>query len=173
MVRKINIGSDVFQIPTWINIDIRASVKPTAVMNTLHIGFKNSSVEEINISNVLEHLYYEDIKTALRECYRILISACPIFMICPLVDIAENCYKRGEIDEATFNHIIEGDEDGPGKHRTQLRQGDLERLATECGFVALERIDLNVYPFIVVSDTKNPKPDPWQYGVKAYKPIAY
>lgn len=138
-------------------------------MDILRLGFKDSCASEINLGNIIEHLEEKDIRPALNECKRILGPGGVVYIVCPMLDMVEECFKRGETDHDMVLHVKWGDADGPNSHKTQLRTGDLEKFTMDCGFSRWERIDLVRFPWLVVSNMRNPKPDPWQYGIKVFK----
>jgi len=168
-LKRINIGCDIFKVPGMINVDLRWSVKPTVVMNILRMGFKDSCSSEINLGNIVEHLSEGDIRPALNECKRILVPTGVVYIVSPMLDIVEECYKRGETDQNMVNQVKNGDAEGPNSHQVQLKSGDLEKFASDCGFRKLERLNLKRFPYMVVSNINDPKPDPWQYGIAAFK----
>jgi predicted SAM-dependent methyltransferase len=168
MLARINIGPDIFKIPGMINVDIRLSVYPNIVMDVKRMAFKDRIASEIHMGNVLEHLLIIDVPTALSECKRILIDSGIFYLTIPFVDVAEECYQRGEITADGLKRIVYGEESGYNSHKTEYRRGDLERILLCNGF-RTEPLNLNTFPYLIVSNTRNPKPDPWQYGVKAFK----
>ena len=165
---KINIGPDIFKIPGMVNIDIRPEVHPDLVMNIKNLGIKNLSVAEIHMGNILEHLFPIDLIAALAECHRILAPNGQMCITIPLVDLALQSRLEKKISEETYTHILKGDGTPFGSHKIQFQMGDIERYLWQNGFKC-EVLDLRTYPFLVVSNTSNPVPDPWQYGVKAFK----
>lgn len=169
MYYKINIGSDIFKLGGWVNVDLRLSVQPTMVSNILQLGLRNDCACEVNLGNILEHLPPEDIIPALIECKRIMATGAILYITCPMIDLAEESFNRGEITQEALRLIIEGEDSGPNHHLTQMRSGDLERYVISCGFHSCSVIDLKTFPYVVVSNVKDPKPDPWQYGVQAVK----
>jgi predicted SAM-dependent methyltransferase len=168
MLARINIGSDVFKIPGLINVDIRMAVHPDVLMNLKKLGFRDKIASEVHMGNVLEHLFMEDVPQALSECKRILVDPGVLYLTVPLVDVAQECFERGEITQDALSHIINGEDEGYNHHRAEYRRGDLERVLLINGF-RTEPLNLNTFPYLVVSNCLDPKPDPWQYGVKAFK----
>jgi predicted SAM-dependent methyltransferase len=165
---KLNIGSDIFKISGMINVDIRMSVHPDILMNIKKMGFRDKIAYEIHMGNVLEHISMEDVPQVLSECKRILIDRGIFYLTVPLVDVAQECYERKEITFESLNHIIHGEPEGYNHHRVEYRRGDIERVLLINGY-RTEPLNINTYPYLVVSNVLNPKPDPWQYGVKAFK----
>jgi hypothetical protein len=91
-----------------------------------------------------------------------------LYITVPLLDVAQECYERGEITQDALRHIICGESEGYNSHKSEFRRGDIERVLEENGF-RTEPLDLGPFPYLVVSDVTNPKVDPWQYGVKGFK----
>jgi predicted SAM-dependent methyltransferase len=168
MLARINIGSDVFKIPGLVNVDIRMCVHPNVLMDLKKLGFRNKIASEVHMGNVLEHLPLEDVPQALSECKRILVDPGVLYLTVPLVDVAQECFERKEITLEALNHIINGENEGYNHHRSEYRRGDLERVLASNGF-RTEPLYLNNFPYLVVSNNRDPKPDPWQYGIKAFK----
>lgn len=164
---RLNIGSDVCQIKGMINLDIRSEVGPDMVMDIRRLGFKDGCANEINLGNILEHLTPRGARESLAECWRVLDQG-RLFVTIPRRDIAEAMYDKGEISAQQLERIKCGEGNGPNSHKTSFKTGDLERLLLDCDFES-EPLDLAIFPYIVVSDISNPKPDPWQYGVVARK----
>jgi predicted SAM-dependent methyltransferase len=165
---RINIGSDVFLVPGLVNIDIRREVHPNVVMAITELGLRSGIASEITLGNILEHLPPESISPALSECKRVLEDSGVLYITIPLVDVAEECHARGEISQETLQHIIKGDPAGYNSHKMEYRRGDLENTLLRNG-LRTEPLDLRTFPYLIVSDVKNPQVDPWQHGVRAYK----
>ena len=163
---RLNIGSDYFRIENFINVDIRPSVNPDLVMNIGRLGFKDCSVSEILLGNVLEHLEITWIYKSLEECRRILKNDGVLYVTIPLSDRAQKYLDAGQIDKDTYNRIVKGEPEGYNSHKTWFVEGDLEIILRQCEF-SFEPLDLFSFPYLIVSDSLNPRPDPWQYGVKA------
>jgi predicted SAM-dependent methyltransferase len=168
MLARLNIGSDVFKIPGLVNVDIRPEVHPDVVMNAKKLGFPDRIASEINLGNILEHIPMADVPVALSECKRVLVDTGTLYITVPLVDVAEECFRSGTISVEALKHIIQGEAEGYNSHKVEYRRGDLERILLQNGF-RTELLNLNTFPYLVVSNTLDPKPDPWQYGVKAFK----
>lgn len=165
---RINIGSDVCRINGMVNVDIRPEVGPDMVADIRRLSFKDKCADEINMGNVIEHLPLRVAYEGLAETRRVLADHGVLYVTVPLIDRAEDSLKKGEIDKEHFYSIVHGEGDGPNSHKQEFRSGDLERLLMECGFVC-SSLKLEMFPYIVVSDTSNPVIDPWQYGVEARK----
>ena len=143
-------------------------MKPDLVMDLKKMGFRDGSALEINIGNILEHLETKDIHPALNECRRLLDDKGLLFITIPLIDLAEKSLMNGEIDENKFESIVRGEGDGYNSHKTEFRMGDIEKILHECSFES-EPLNLSFFPYLVVANVNDPKPDSWQYGVKAWK----
>lgn len=165
---RLNIGSDVCRIGGMVNIDIRPEVGPDIVMDICRMSFRDKCADEINMGNVLEHLPLRIAYEGLAECRRVLSDSGILYITVPLIDRAEISLAKGEINEEQFGRIVHGEGDGPNSHKQEFRTGDVERLLMECGFSS-ERLILEAFPYIVVSNVNDPKIDPWQYGVEARK----
>ena len=164
----LNVGCDFCKIEGMHNIDIRPEVHPDIVMDVLHLAYPDCSFTEINMGNVLEHLDKDDIRISLSECRRVLIPNGVLYITSPLIDMAEECLQKGLIDSSKFQSIKDGEGNGYNSHRIELRKGDMEQMLFEAGFRS-EPLDLSTFPYLIVSDTSNPNPDPWMYGIKAIK----
>lgn len=164
----LNIGCDTCKIDGMHNIDIRPEVHPDIVMDIKNLAYPDCSFTEINMGNLLEHLSREDIIRGLNECRRVLVPNGVAYITSPLVDLALSCFQRGLIDEDKFQSIIKGEGEGFNSHKIELRSGDLEQMLFETGF-RCEPLNLNTFPYLVVSDMSDPKPDPWMGGIKATK----
>lgn len=72
---KLNLGCGTDKRVGYINIDANANVKPDLVHDlTKRLPFQNSSVDEIILQDVLEHLTKEDGKKLILECSRVLTN---------------------------------------------------------------------------------------------------
>lgn len=165
---NLNIGSDFVRLPMYMNVDIRPEVRPDIVMDARQLAYPNDSIDEINFGNILEHLTREDGYRALGECRRVLKRTGRMFITLPLIDVAEECHRKGGINEEKLRAIIQGEGHGPNMHRSEFRTGMLEQILFETGFRS-EPLDLRTFMYIVVSNVNDPRPDPWQYGVTAFK----
>jgi predicted SAM-dependent methyltransferase len=168
MLARINLGSDVFKIPGLVNVDIRPGVRPDVVMDIKNLGFPDKIASEIHMGNILEHISSADVPVSLSECKRVLVDTGTLYITVPLVDVAEECFRNSEISVEALRHIIYGEDEGYNSHKAEYRRGDLERILLQNGF-RTEPLDLRTFPYLVVSNYLDPKPDPWQYGVKAFK----
>ncbi len=74
-MRKLNLGCGLRPKPQssgWINIDFDPTCMPDIVRDIKNgLPFDDNSVDEIYISHVLEHLYWEDFYFVMREIWRV------------------------------------------------------------------------------------------------------
>jgi SAM-dependent methyltransferase len=80
---KLHLGCGLKKKSGWINVDIEKDVKPDVMhdLNKYPWPFKNNSVDEIYMSNVLEHLH--DLYKVKDELYRISKHGCLVKIIVP------------------------------------------------------------------------------------------
>lgn len=164
---QINLGCGGIKLPGFINIDSNSDFYPDLVIDDYKdlSYFKDSSVDFIYICHTLSNLSMEDSKESLKECYRILKPGGILDVIVPDFDKISRTYLSGFEDIGVAERWILS-----GGHRKQLfTESKLISLLEDVGYSRIQPFDLNGYPWLVVSDTRNPVPDPYHSAVRAYK----
>jgi len=78
---KLNLGCGNKKIKNYIGIDIFKTDATDIIANISKLPFKDSSVSEIILDNVIEHIY--DIPELLKELYRVCQNNAIIFIRTP------------------------------------------------------------------------------------------
>jgi len=159
---RLNLGCNNYKIAGFINIDLDPNVKPDLVadLTKLTDHFSENSVDFIFAGHVLEHLPYQDSLMALKQCKHILRSHSIMLIVVP------DYTKCQDVDVNLAEKIILAN----GDHKTLFNKDRLYRMIKESGFsYAYEVTDLKEVPYILVSNIRDPKPDPWQTAFIAFK----
>ena len=159
---KLNLGCDNFKLGGFINIDINPKVHPDICMNLLDLDkkFEANSVDFIFAGHVLEHLPYEQSLDVLKKCYRILKSNRIILIIVP------DYTKCSDLDIGTAERVILGQ----GSHEILFDSKRLGSMLSASNFVYNQQLqDLKKIPYMLVSNIRDPKPDPWQTSFMGLK----
>ncbi|MEM2338607.1 MAG: methyltransferase domain-containing protein [Nitrososphaerales archaeon] len=103
----VNIGCHVVMFFGWINIDINdlsAYANSRGFKFIKHdcrkgLPFSDNSVSIINASHFIEHLTYEEAKSFLKECYRVLCNGGIIRLAVPDLKLLAEKYLKCELGE--------------------------------------------------------------------------
>lgn len=122
-------------------VDVDISTSPDALASITNLSFKDGSFDAVYCSDVLEHVYFHEVKLALKEFFRVTTSGGMIFVQSP--DISEVCRRigKGDIDmhtkaykascgEILYHDMIYG-------YQKRVAEGDLY-MQHKCG------LDLNI-----------------------------
>jgi len=132
---KLNLGCYNKKLPEFINIDIREEVNPDLVDDAFKLTkISDNSVDIIYSSHMLEHLSYEDTKSALNVWYTKLINGGILRLAVPdFESICKRYMYKGNIEEVL--HSVCGSQ----KHEFDFHynifdENRLTRLLKETGF---------------------------------------
>ena len=109
---KLNLGCNTAYLGDYVNVDINPTIKADLYFDlTQPLPFDSDSTEEVLLSHVLEHLYYEDGKKLLSEIHRILKAGGLLRVSVPNVAFAAKrllMERPDGIDNPfTFLHLME------------------------------------------------------------------
>jgi len=159
---KLNLGCGKNIRPDYDNIDISSTDSRVIKMNILNLArYDDESVDEIYLSQVIEHLNNKELRPALKEWNRVLKSNGKIIITTPNVigtikAYLENRlntsgfprhYKNWSPEEVVFQMVygradIFGDNEPESQqHRTGFCFNRLKRFLEECGFVITKSND--------------------------------
>jgi len=152
---KLEIGSGPVKGNNgWLTLDL--SNQSDLYWNLLEpLPFPDNSISVIYSSHVLEHFYYRDLMTLLKECFRVL-KPDGLFDVCvPNASIYIRAYLHPEYFDTAFlaykpavvselkmdivNYIAYMD----GNHRFMFDQENLLRVLSSAGFVDICQRDFN------------------------------
>lgn len=83
-MKKLNLGCGTDYINGWVNVDngnVKCDVKHD--IETFPLPFETSSIDEIKMQHILEHISKENFIPLLREIYRICCNGAIINIISP------------------------------------------------------------------------------------------
>jgi predicted SAM-dependent methyltransferase len=101
---KLNLGSGPEKgINGWINIDLGGGAD-LAVDLTKGIPFEDCSVSDIYTSHFLEHLSYDQIKSLLTECLRVLKPGGMLLTCVPNSEAFIRAYADKQYQQATLSN---------------------------------------------------------------------
>ncbi|MEJ8545142.1 glycosyltransferase [Brevibacillus borstelensis] len=126
------------------HMDIRPLPHVDIVGDIRNIPIADNSYDEVIVPGYLmEHLPYQDIGKALRECLRIAKEGGRVMVrIYDGLQIA-TAYAKGELSNESFNRLLFGDDrDGWERHRCMLDNATLCSLMEKAGF---ENVGLEYY----------------------------
>ena len=162
---KLNLGCDIFHYDGFINIDINENLnpKPDLLLDITKIDehFSENSVDFIYAGHILEHFIYEESKSIIKKCYKILRPCRSMIIVVPDFDYC----REHELFVDYYERIILAD----GAHKSIMTSKRLRFMLGDSGFSCYAKLDLDKVPYMIVSDTNNPKPDPWQLAFIATK----
>jgi len=86
-IRKLQIGSDVCQLPGWLNTDLYPKALGCVTLDaTKPFPFRSGSFDYVFSEHQIEHIAFNDALKMLRECHRILRPGGKIRIALPSVD---------------------------------------------------------------------------------------
>jgi SAM-dependent methyltransferase len=86
-IRKLQIGSDVWLLPGWLNTDLSPqSFGCVALDATKRFPFDAGSFDYVFSEHQMEHINYKDAANMLRECHRVLRPGGKIRIALPSMD---------------------------------------------------------------------------------------
>lgn len=167
--KNLNVGCGIFKLPDFINLDINPKYNPDVIGDATDLHqFENDSIQFVFSSHTLEHLTLLQVKKALAEIYRVLIPGGHVDIILPDSKRVAQYYLEGKCDLQTFeNWALAG-----GDHKILFTEQRILDLLQEAGFENVAPFDLNNYPWVIVPDVNNPKPEPYHCSARAFKPAS-
>lgn len=98
---KLNLGCYDKKLPGFTNVDIREEANPDLVDDAFKLNkINDNSVQIIYSSHMLEHLSYEDSKSALKVWYNKLVNGGILRLAVPdFESICKRYIYKGNIDE--------------------------------------------------------------------------
>lgn len=159
----LNLGSDVFKLDNFINIDINASVNPDLNIDLLDLDkyFNPDSVDFIFASHVLEHLTLNDSQQVLSLCKTILKPYSMMILVVPDYTKIPQEYPIELTEKIIYSS---------GDHKILFNKKRIENMLQHAGFSNFfEIMDLKKVPYLLVPDIRNPEPEIWQTAYLAFK----
>jgi len=158
----LNLGCSAFKLPGFINIDIDESVEPDLCIDLLKLDdhFDDNSVDFIFAGHVFEHFKKQDSQQLMNICFKKLKSHRNLLAVVPdyTKAIKEHVNTAERIIMAGGDHLMLF-------HKDRMRD-----MLFSAGFRHAYHIeDLKEIPYLLVSNTNDPRPDHWQTGFIALK----
>jgi predicted SAM-dependent methyltransferase len=137
---KINLGCYDKKLPGFTNIDIRPEANPDIVDDAFELKtISNNSVELIYSSHMLEHLNYEDAKSALKLWYSKLIDGGILRLAVPDFEaICKRYIYTGNINEL-LHSICGSQKHDFDYHYNVFDETRLRNLLLEAGFKSVSK----------------------------------
>jgi len=148
---KLNLGAGEFPMKGFVNIDAYPGKGIDKVCNIINLPYEDNSIEEIYAGHVIEHLFIDDARKALKEALRVLKPGSRIGIVIPDKNKTPLAYIKNR------NH--------KKKHKNHNSFWNLKMLkeeAEKAGFVSIEEMNIDTYPHLVA------RPH-WQSGITAEK----
>ena len=95
---KLNLGCGNEHLKGYINIDIVPTPATDMVMDCLHLGFKNNSVNKIVAYHLIEHLTIKEFNKAKREWWRVLKVGGKLVLECPDLEEVTRLFSESDFD---------------------------------------------------------------------------
>lgn len=146
----LHLGCGPKYIEGFINIDANPFAKIDLWMDVRNgLPFPANSADSIYATHMLEHLYDKDLRTLLKECFRILKPGAGIRLIVPSLGSAIAAYHLKRMDwfedkfprhydslGGRFSNFIFCD----GQHRTAFDFDYMEEMLRSAGFGSIEEV---------------------------------
>jgi len=98
-VRKLQIGSDIWLLPGWLNTDLYPRAFGCVTLNaTKHFPFRSGSFDYIFSEHQLEHIGYNDAVNMLRESHRVLRPGGKLRIALPRLDSLVALFTPSQTD---------------------------------------------------------------------------
>ena len=136
---KLHLGCGLDRRSGYVNVDVRANVRPDRVMDVRDLSsIRDDSVEEILARDVLEHVGWREVDDVLAGWFRVLMPGGTLYLQLPnLRYLADRYLTTGNTTE--FVLWLYGGQDYPeNSHRCGFDKDSL-RAALRCaGFLVSE-----------------------------------
>jgi len=158
---KLNLGCGGVYKKDYLNVDAFDSAVADRIMSAIDINLKDNSVEEIEASQLIEHLGFVSSLYALSECFRVLKPNGKLIIETPDINSSFEKYLLG--DYKCRKNIISWiyGVDTPGMlHRFCFPDELLEETCKKIGFIEIKKefIELDKYqPILRIICTKPTK----------------
>lgn len=148
---RLHIGASTRRREGWINIDVRADVRPDIVARAHELSmFADGSVDAIEACHLFEHLPPHEAKLTLAEWARVLRTGGELFLELPNLEACVRLIARGDDEGANAVAMmgIFGWPDGIERygdafaHRWGWSPRSLAQELAACGFESIEELPL-------------------------------
>jgi len=131
-LKKVNVGCGRDVREDYINVDNRKIEGVDVVADLRELPFKESSLDEILASHVLEHFTERDAKLVLAYWFSLVKKGGQVRIIVPNIDIMAKRYTSGDITWSALRSVILGGQDYASDHHfNQFSPDSLEALVKE------------------------------------------
>ena len=103
------------------------------------VPFNDQTVDYIFSSHFLEHLYLDDAKYLLKDCYRSLKKGGRMRISVPDLEYAFHLYKNGEAEKMLSSYFFINDDSFFAQHKYMYDYRMLSSMLTDLGFVNISR----------------------------------
>jgi SAM-dependent methyltransferase len=131
------------------------------------VPFNDQTVDYIFSSHFLEHLYLNDAKHLLRDCYRALKKGGRMRISVPDLEYAFDLYKKGEAERMLSSYFFINDDSFFAQHKYMYDYTILSSILNEIGFVNISRSEYREGDFPDVNLLDNRKEE--SLFIEAYK----
>lgn len=174
---RLNLGSGIFKLAGYINVDEDATVQPDYCLHVPPLPWEDGTVAEIYMGHVLEHYDYADGQALLHECRRVLQPGGRLTVVVPdtraimgrwlgassyqVQNASGRVWRVADLDDVCDFWLFSTMQ--ASRHQWAYAEETLVR--------AVERAGLRVRgPVDRYHDPRLSDPGFWQLGVEAVKP---
>lgn len=97
-MKKLHLGCGTNYIKEWINIDRDSKIADKRADLTKGLPYSGNTVSYIYSEHFIEHLYYEEFRRLLFECYRVLVPGGVIRISTPDLKFVVDCYITNNLE---------------------------------------------------------------------------
>lgn len=138
---KIHIGCGHINLAGWINIDARHMPHVHIVSNDVELNeFSDSSIGEIYLSHMLEHIPFNEVDILLRKFYQKLASNGVLRISVPSFESIIKIYISNECNIETIKYALMGGQDYEFNfHRSVFDSRSLAKMMISAGFSHIDK----------------------------------
>lgn len=174
---KLNIGSGERHLPGFLSVDSRIECHGVNIVHDLRkpLPFKEDTVSVIFASHIIEHFWWQEVNSRLKDWFRVLKLGGYADIWTPDFEIVMKRYQEEEDFEDEHydkmewvNRIIfsrdnmDGIVNAVNEHHAIFDYLYLKQCMESVGFTDVERIDIKEFPFKGIHADMN-------MGVRGYK----
>ena len=133
----LNLGCGTDYLEGWTNVDVRKNVKTDICCSIKELDkfIVEDTVDQIQATNVLEHIGWRDRQTVLEMLYKLLKVGGNLLIRGPDIKRVVDKYLQGAIQEDKFIEVVYGKEDyNENSHKSGWSEKGLEKMLQGVGF---------------------------------------
>lgn len=147
--RLLHVGCGEVYRPDAVNVDLCDATVADLLCDAARLPFADATFQEIEANQVLEHLDFAGVTTALAEFYRVLVPNGLLALETPEPKASMRAYLDARDEKERLARLvwIFGDGTPSNGHKLLLEPPLLEELLVETGFTAVKRASPRTYRF--------------------------